>query len=53
MQEVIKEQKNYINKVLHTFISTDIAKMMKLRRQVCQVVHMGTQTKYRTVLWKD
>ena len=34
MQEEIKEQNNYINKVLHIFISTDITKMMKLRRQV-------------------
>jgi hypothetical protein len=53
MQEVIKEQKNYINKVLHTFISTDFVKMVKLRGQICQVVHMGTlETEYRTVLWK-
>jgi len=29
-----KGEKKTINKVLHIFISTDITKMMKLRRQV-------------------
>jgi hypothetical protein len=52
LQEVIQEQKNNINKVLHTFISTDIAKMMKLTSQVGQVAHIQTQgTENRTVLW--